>query len=311
MTDGVGPPTKRDTTPEDIHKTSPAAAQETADAAQKVAEAAQGPSEAAQQIPSGIAIMGSHPATVMAAPWDDPTWAIYACSPDNLTREAMDGRHPGLRYLFGGTRPDGGKFRVDQWFEVHIPLSDESRHYGYLRELERLPLVWMRDPQGLSMIKGARPYPQEEMERHFGPFFWTSSIAFILAKAIDDALCGQRWRYYIPLPEDIAEACGIPPEQGVGMNINEIAKAVLNTFQDGEYKFIKQWFLACLELYGRYGPRPPIPRIGIWGVMQASENEYTYQRPAIQALIYRANMVGIEVIVPKESKLFEPQRVKF
>lgn len=194
---------------------------------------------------TGIAIMGSHPATVQDGPFDMADWLIYACSPHNLVFEAQDGRNPGLRYFPGGKRADGGRFRVDEWFEVHKPLAHDTRPYGYLRELEKLPLVWMRDKEGLSRIKGAREYPEAELKKHFGPFFFTSSIAFMLAKAIADC------------------------------------------------------------------QRMGIPRIGIWGVMQASENEYSYQRPGIQYFIQRATELGIQVLAPEPSKLFEPQRESF
>lgn len=207
----------------------------------------------------GIAVLGSHPATVLKAPFDDPKWLIYACSPHNLAyaynvnqarmwyegAAPQEGTHQRLRYLNGGKRPDGGLYRVDQWFEVHVPLADETRPYAYLRELEKLDTVWMRDPEGLSMVRGARLYPERELTKRFGPFFWTSSIAFMLAKAIADA-----------------ETAGVK-------------------------------------------------RIGIWGVMQASEGEYMYQRPGVQYWIQRADELGIEVIAPEESALFEPQRVKF
>lgn len=194
---------------------------------------------------SGIAIMGSNPGSVQEGPFDHADWLIYACSPHNLEFEAQDGSNRGLRYLPGGKRADGGRFRVDEWFEVHLPLADATRPYGYLRELEKLPLVWMRDGEGLSRIKGARQYPEKDLKQRFGPFFFTSSIAFMLAKAIVD----------------------------------------------------------CERL--------GIPRIGIWGVHQASETEYTYQRPGIQYFIQRATELGIQVIAPEVSRLFEPQRESF
>ena len=193
----------------------------------------------------GIAVLGSHPATVNLAPFDDPEWRIYACSPHNLIFQAQDGKHPNFRYLFGGTRPDGGQYRVDEWFEVHDQLSDVTRPYSYLRELERLPNLWTRDPEATSYIKDARSYPEQEMMERFGPFFFTSSIAYMLAKAIVAA--------------------------------------------DAE----------------------KIESIGIWGVMQASDTEYAYQRPGIQYFIQRATELNIRVICPKESALFELQRVSW
>lgn len=170
-------------------------------------------------IPKGIAVLGSHPATVMLAPFDDD-WLIYACSPHNFERRQLP--------------------RWDAWFEVHVPLADKTRAYPYLKFLETVPLVWMRDRDAMPHFPGARLYPEEEMKAEFGPFTFTSSIAFMLAKAIKDC-----------------EA------QGIG-------------------------------------------QIGMWGIMQASANEYAYQRPGIQNLIWEANRRGIKVVAPDVSRLFEP-----
>ena len=181
----------------------------------------------------GIAILGSHPATVEQAPFD-ANWLIYACSPHNIEMRTLP--------------------RVDQWFEVHLPVTHPTREYEYLRRLEdnnvaqnpmHCNVIWARDKQFLARCKDGREYPQEELTKRFGPFFWTSSIAFILAKAIVD----------------------------------------------------------CEEL--------GIDKIGIFGVMQASENEYTYQRPGIQYFIQRAIELGIGIVIPPESKLCDPQQVEF
>lgn len=224
---------------EQLAASSPDKAEDIAGMLQQIEDAKDNPAKY-----DGIAIMGSHPATVQEGPFDH-NWLVYACSPHNLVFEAQDGANPGLRYLAGGKRADGGRFRVDEWFEVHKPLAHETRPYGYLRELEKLPLVWMRDKEGLSRIKGARKYPEKELKERFGPFFFTSSIAFMLAKAIADC------------------------------------------------------------------ERMGIKRLGIWGVMQASETEYSYQRPGIQYFIQRATELGIQVLAPEASKLFEPQRESF
>lgn len=134
----------------------------------------------------GIAVLGSHPETVLQAPFDDPEWLIYACSPHNLDYKGKNGRDQGLRFLDGGRRPDGGTYRVDEWFEVHLPIAHPTRPYHYLRNLEFLPKVWMRDKESLCYFKGGREYPERTIKERFGPFFFTSSIAFLMAKAIVD-----------------------------------------------------------------------------------------------------------------------------
>lgn len=192
---------------------------------------------AAQDAPAqwdGIAILGSHPATIAQAPFSDPRWRMYACSPHNIEHRTLP--------------------HVHEWFEVHDQAAHQTRQYEYLRRLEdnqvaqnppNAEVIWVRDKAFCARGRDFRMYPEKEMLEQWGPFFFTSSIAYMLAKAIVDA-----------------------------KNMD-------------------------------------IPRIGIWGVMQASENEYTYQRPGIQYFIWRAEELGIEVIAPRESRLFEPQKVEF
>lgn len=250
--------TPKPTTPEKIQETSP----DKADALKAQADAAK---QAAGNQPAieGIAVLGSNPKTIMMAPFDDPKWVIYGCSSHNLATlppvdyeknafvkrpDPRSGQDPYLRYLQGGRRPDGGAFRVDQWFEVHSPFCDETRPLSYVMDLATNPkhqVVWVRDPEAVQLIQSARLYPEKELTERFGPFFWTSSIAYMLAKALIDC-----------------EANGIK-------------------------------------------------QVGIWGVMQAHENEYSYQRPGIQYWITRLNEAGITVVCNEESKLFEPQKVKW
>jgi hypothetical protein len=194
----------------------------TSDAA--VTDAA-GEQSSAVSLERGIAVVGSHPQTVMLTPFDQPGWKIYACSPHNYEKRQLP--------------------RYDEWFEVHEPLADRTRAYPYLRWLEDCPKVWMRDKDAMHLFPGAIAYPEAEMKAEFGPFTFTSSIAFILAKAIKDC-----------------EAEGIE-------------------------------------------------NIGMFGIMQASANEYAYQRPGIQNLIWEAARRKIHVYAPDVSKLFEPQPDNF
>lgn len=176
-------------------------------------------SDTVPSVPDGIAILGSHPATVMQAPFDQ-NWLIWACSPHNFEKNKLP--------------------RWDEWFEVHIPLAHHTRAYPYLRWLEQAPAVWMRDKNAIGHFPGAKLYPEADLKSEFGPYVFTSSIAYMIAKAIK----------------------------------------------------------ACEERN--------ICTIGLWGIMQASPNEYTTQRPGIQHLVWEAVKRGIEVLAPPESKLFEP-----
>lgn len=122
---------------------------------------------------TGIAIMGSHPVTKMAAPFDAEDWLIYACSPDN----SPYGMKNGCSVL-----P-----RVNAWFELHKPVAHPSRPYGYLKWLETLDCpIYMRDKQAMQFFRRAIPYPEKELKQRFGPPIFSSSIAYMLAKAIVD-----------------------------------------------------------------------------------------------------------------------------
>jgi hypothetical protein len=182
----------------------------------------------------GIAICGSHPATVETAPFHDPSWIIFACSPHNIQMRRLP--------------------RWDIWSEVHAVAADKTRPYDYLRGLEQQakekqdrgehPLIWMRDKDAIPHFPGAQLYPEEEMKAKFCPFLFSSSIAFMQAKAIDDC-----------------------------------------------------------ERYA-------IKQIGLWGVLQASDQEYAYQRSGTQYFIWEATKRGIKVLAARESNLFElpPER---
>lgn len=107
-----------------------------------------------------LAILGSHPATKGLAPFADREWDIWACGPANAR-----------------TLP-----RVDAWFELHDPaLCEKTRPQHYMDFLKTLPEVWMRDR---SNHPHAKRYPEAEMRNQFGPFFWSSSISYMLAFAI-------------------------------------------------------------------------------------------------------------------------------
>ena len=101
----------------------------------------------------------------MLAPYNDPSWQIWACSPDNAY-----GRLP----------------RIDAWFEIHGDLEwNESASWGAPRYVE-----WMKQQEFLiyaqdqSVIPNAVSYPKDEMVKKFGRYFFTSTFAYAFALAI-------------------------------------------------------------------------------------------------------------------------------
>lgn len=110
-----------------------------------------------------IACIGTAPSSRMLAPYNDPSWKIWACSPGNQ-----------------GVLP-----RVDAWFEIHANLLwPECEHYGrpYIEFLKKLTIpVYMQDN---SLVPTALSYPMRQMQAEFGPYFFTSSFTWMMAFAI-------------------------------------------------------------------------------------------------------------------------------
>jgi hypothetical protein len=115
--------------------------------------------------PLKIALIGTAPSSRMLAPYSDPSWTIWACSPGN-----MEGILP----------------RFDAWFEVHGTnlLWPENKSYadkyiGWMRSL-KCPL-YMQDQQ---LCANAITIPKDQLVDEFGPYFFTSSFAWMMAMAI-------------------------------------------------------------------------------------------------------------------------------
>ncbi len=110
-----------------------------------------------------IAIIGTAPSSRHLAPYNDPSWKIWACSAGNQNMLP----------------------RVDAWFEIHSNLLwDEHKHFGepYLAWLNAQTFpIYMQDN---SLVSRATPFPKDEMIAEFGRYFFTSSFAWMMALAI-------------------------------------------------------------------------------------------------------------------------------
>ncbi len=121
-----------------------------------------------------IAIIGSAPSSVRLAPYGDKSWAIWGCSPGAY-----------------GEIPFG---RTDVYFELHRwepstpgdPRDPANKPWfspEYARFLERHEgPVYMS--AAVPTVKNCLVYPYADMTAEFGPYFWTSSMAYMLALAI-------------------------------------------------------------------------------------------------------------------------------
>src|SRR5882672_9672376 len=113
--------------------------------------------------PLKIAMIGTAPSSRMLAPYTDPSWKIWACSPGNMN--ALP--------------------RVDVWFELHSNLLwPEHESYGkpYIEwlKLQKFP-IYMQDQ---SLVPNATVFPKDELVAEFGDDFFTSSFAWMMALAM-------------------------------------------------------------------------------------------------------------------------------
>jgi hypothetical protein len=120
-----------------------------------------------------IAIIGTAPSSRDLAPYGDPSWEIWACSPGN--QKILP--------------------RVTRWMEIHVNLHwNENKHYGlpyidWLREQVRAGAfpggLWMQDQR---YIAEATTFPKDALVAEFGPYFFTSTFAWCMALAIHEGV---------------------------------------------------------------------------------------------------------------------------
>lgn len=112
-----------------------------------------------------IALIGSAPSSVQLAPFADPTWEIWGCSP---------GAYPHVR-------------RANRWFEIHRWEPGKpwfsNEYIGFMANVGRSGApVYMIEP--VPEIPSSVAYPVRAMLDEFGPFFFTSSLSWMFALAI-------------------------------------------------------------------------------------------------------------------------------
>lgn len=120
-----------------------------------------------------IAIIGSAPSSIHLAPYRDLEWFIFGCSPG----------------AYGVAGPYS-----HAWMEGHRWEPQVPGHAGtgqpwfspeYCEFLIRHPGdVWMSEPLPIEM-RTAKPIPTEYLIEKYGPFFFTSSISWMFALALE------------------------------------------------------------------------------------------------------------------------------
>ncbi len=144
-----------------------------------------------------IALIGSAPSSVNLGPYRDPSWAIWCCSP------GVYGMAP----------------RKDVFFELHrwepqepgFPTDPHAKPWfspEYVRFLEEFPgPVFMS--HAVPTVKNCVLFPYQRMLDRYGPYHFTSSLAWMLAYAIEqrpkaigiwgvDMAAGEEYAYQRP-----------------------------------------------------------------------------------------------------------------
>lgn len=210
-----------------------------------------------------VCILGSHPATVMQTPFADPSAFVFACSPHNVEHRTLP--------------------RVDCWAELHDPIEDPTRAFAYLFAVSQMPAVLMRDKRALAsgLFKGARPYPEKELKGTFTT--QTIKVPTGSFQKVPDE--NGKAKLVEVLERRKVEVPNMDGKFSPHMLTSSIAYMLAKAIDDCEREGIRE--------------------IGIFGVMQASETEFVYQRPGIQYFIGEAMKRGIKVAAPRESCLFD------
>lgn len=116
--------------------------------------------------PLKVALVGTAPSSRLLAPYNDPTWQIWACSPGNMNQIP----------------------RFDVWVEIHGNLMfPEHQSYGkpyidWLKQIKQPVLILKNHydlPTGVVL-----PWWDYIKEDAFGQDFFTSSFAWMMAHAM-------------------------------------------------------------------------------------------------------------------------------
>jgi len=127
-----------------------------------------------------IALIGSAPSSVRLAPYGDPEWQIWGCSPG--------------AYAYAGPH-------AHAWFEAHRWEPQIPGHLGtgqawftpeYVEFLTRFkgPVFMAGETPHMDLnlpieIPNARAIPINELMEKYGPYFFTSSLSWMWAMALE------------------------------------------------------------------------------------------------------------------------------
>ena len=111
-----------------------------------------------------VALIGSAPASIRLAPYNDPSWQVWGCSPGAY-----------------GVVPRG---RSNIWFEMHRYEPGQTWFSPeYCQFLRDHPCVVVAEPR--PEIPNGIMLDYDMLVKKYSPYFFTSSIAWMMAHAIE------------------------------------------------------------------------------------------------------------------------------
>lgn len=111
-----------------------------------------------------IALIGSAPSSIRQAPYHDPTWQVWGCSPGAY-----------------GVVPAG---RSNIWWELHVYEPGQPWFSPeYCQFLKNHPKVMVAEK--VADIPNGEVLPVDYLLKKYSPYFFTSSIAWMMATAIE------------------------------------------------------------------------------------------------------------------------------
>lgn len=122
------------------------------------------------ETPLKVAIVGTAPTSKMLAPFDDPSWQIWACSAGNMNQLP----------------------RVNVWYEMHAineMMAPENRamaepFFAWLKQQSDAGMFDIVMLEFNKFVPKAVPYPRDRMISLFGRNWFTSTVAYMMAVAI-------------------------------------------------------------------------------------------------------------------------------
>ncbi len=149
-----------------------------------------------------IALIGTAPSSINKAPYNDPSWQIWGCS-------------PGAYYLVP---------RSERWFETHrweppvIGKPDQQVSWfspEYVQWLYHHPSVW-----GFNLpadMPNGHFIDHVVLRKKYGDYNFTSTIAWMFALAIEEILVDRAKRAKPALDGPVLPPPGAEPEDIVGL----------------------------------------------------------------------------------------------